>query len=119
MRVIDNPWLFWIPRVLALLLVGFVSLFALDVFGEGNNAWRTVVALAMHLIPAGIVLATLVVAWKWERVGGLLFLLAGLGYAYMARAHFNWILVMSGPLWVIGTLFLVGGRRRTHAGPRA
>jgi hypothetical protein len=58
------------PRILAILFAAFLSVFALDVFGEGYWFWGTIRALFMHLIPTMIVLAALIIAWRWEGVGG-------------------------------------------------
>jgi hypothetical protein len=39
--------LFWSPRVLGILIAIFISLFALDVFGEGYSFWETIIALGI------------------------------------------------------------------------
>ncbi len=36
-----KQFLFWSPRVLTILFALFLSLFALDVFGEGYGFWAT------------------------------------------------------------------------------
>ena len=61
--------LFWIPRIVGLLVAAFISLFALDVFGAGYSFWETLIALGMHLIPTAIIILVLAVAWRWEWVG--------------------------------------------------
>ncbi len=101
--------LFWSPRVLTLLYAVFLSLFALDVFGEGHGFWKTIVALFMHLIPTWIVLVVLAVSWRWEWVGAVLFAALALFYAYVAvgRGHPEWTLVISGPLVLVGGMFLL------------
>ena len=58
--------LFWTPRALSILFIAFLSMFALDVFGEGLSFWQTLLALTMHLIPSFILIAALVLAWRWE-----------------------------------------------------
>jgi hypothetical protein len=102
--------IFWAPRSLAILFILFLGLFALDVFGEGHGFWGTLVALFMHLIPNLLVLAILVLAWKWEWIGALLF--AGLGVFYIVwawgKVHISAHFVISGPLFLIAILFLVG-----------
>jgi hypothetical protein len=100
---------FWMPRILCVLFAVFVSLFALDVFGEGYGFWETLVALLMHLIPTGIVLISLAIAWRWEWIGAILFVALGIWYIIMAWGKFDWItyLLISGPLFLIGALFLV------------
>jgi hypothetical protein len=62
-----KQFLFWTPRVLGVLFVAFLSLFALDVFGEGYGLGGTILALVMHLIPALLVLAALVLACAGRR----------------------------------------------------
>ncbi|GAB4580040.1 MAG: hypothetical protein Fur0022_27790 [Anaerolineales bacterium] len=73
--------LYWTPRVLTILFTAFLALFSLDVFGEGYTFWETLVALFMHLIPQFLLIILLVIAWRWERVGGLLFI--GLGLVFL------------------------------------
>lgn len=69
----------WTPRIGVLIFAAFMSLFALDVFGQGSSLWETTVGLMMHLIPTALLLVVLLVAWRWPWVGGIAFLLvAGL-----------------------------------------
>ena len=99
--------LFWTPRVLGILFAAFVSIFALDVFGEGSGFWGTILALVMHLLPTLVVLAVLAIAWRWEAVGGTLLIALGL-YYLMDWPRWSWstYLVISGPLLLTGGLFL-------------
>jgi len=109
MRTSAKHLLFWTPRILCLLFAVFLSLFALDVFGEGYGFWGTILALFMHLIPTWIVLIVLAISWRWEWVGAVLF--AALGVFYLVtswgRVHWSAYLVISGPLFLVGTLFLI------------
>src|SRR5690242_14487442 len=108
--------LFWGPRVLCLLFAGFISLFAVDVFGEHQGFWNTAIALLMHLIPTGILLAILALSWRWEWVGSLLF--TGLGAVYLiafwGRFHWSAYVVISGPLFLLGILFFLGRTKRSE-----
>jgi hypothetical protein len=101
--------LFWSPRVLCMAFAVFISLFALDVFGEGNGFWGTAVALAMHLIPTALIVLVLTLAWRWEWIGGVVF--AALAGAYfwvaLSRNHPAWSLVISVPLLLVAGLFLL------------
>jgi hypothetical protein len=99
----------WTPRVLAILFAAFISLFALDVFGEGYTFWETLWALLMHLVPTFLVLIALAIAWRWAWLGGILFLALGVGYLLLAgsRVHWSAVLFIAGPLWLVGGLFLV------------
>jgi hypothetical protein len=104
--------MFWLPRVLTILFALFLSLFALDVFDEGDAFWETIAAFMMHLIPTGIVLIVLAFAWRWEWIGAVGFTALGLIYAAMAWTHPSWIAIISGPLFLIAVLFLLGWRSR-------
>jgi hypothetical protein len=64
----------WTPRILAILFIAFLSLFSLDVFGAGYSPWETVVAFAMHNIPSLVLLVFVILAWRWQWVGSIGFL---------------------------------------------
>jgi hypothetical protein len=103
----STKFLFWTPRVLCIAYAIFLSLFALDVFGAGKGFWKTLVALAVHLIPTFIVLIVLTIAWRWEWVGAACF--GGLGMWYAIghwRLHPDWVVAIAGPILVIAALFL-------------
>ena len=100
-------WLYWLPRVLSILFALFISLLALDVFGEGYNFWETLVALFMHLIPTFILVAVLAIAWRWERVGAALFLALAIIYLVLTDGR---MLTIPIPLIVMSLLFLVSWR---------
>lgn len=111
--------LFWTPRVLCILYAAFISLFALDVFGEGYGFWETILALLIHLIPTGIVLIALAVAWRWEWVGAVLFTALGVWYIVMARGRADWsvYLLIPGPLFLVALLFLLNWLYRARLRP--
>ena len=100
--------LFWTPRVMVMLFAVFVSLFALDVFTEGYNFRETMIALIMHLIPTAVILIVLAIAWRWEWLGGILFIGFGVLYIVTSWDRVDWTayLMISGPLFLVGTLFL-------------
>lgn len=114
-----NRFLFWSPRILAILFAIFLSIFALDVFNEPRGFWRTALALAIHLIPTAMVLLILAAAWQWERLGALLFaLLAGI-YAYQVLPmHPSWAAAISGPLLAIAALFMADWMTHRRLRPR-
>jgi hypothetical protein len=95
--------LFLIPRVLCIVFTVFLSLFALDVFSEGYGFGETILALLIHLVPTSLVVIALVVAWRWAGAGAILFIALALVYLVMSRGE-GWII--SGPLFLIGVLFL-------------
>ncbi len=109
-----NKFIYWTPRILSIIFILFLSLFSLDVFGNNLSFWQTVGALFIHNIPTIILIIVLLISWKYEIVGGIAFILAGLAYIYLIlfRNQFEWyylawIVQISGPAFLIGILFLV------------
>ena len=74
-------WFHWIPRLLCIAAILFVSMFALDSFAPGLTIWEQIRGLLIHLIPSYILLAALLLAWKWEKLGGIVFMVIGLGFS--------------------------------------
>lgn len=111
--------LFWAPRILCILTAAFLSIFAFDVFEESRGFWGTALALIMHLIPVFLVVLALVIAWRWEWVGAVLFCGLGLFYIIWQWGRWPWFnyAAISGPLFVVGILFLINWRFRSE--PRA
>jgi hypothetical protein len=112
--------LYWAPRALSILFIAFLSLFALDVFGQQLGFWQTVLALTMHLIPSFVLIAALILAWRWEWIGAVLYAAAGLLYVVwvvsMSRPvppgmRFIWALTIAGPAFLIAGLFLADWRK--------
>ncbi len=108
----------WLPRILCIIAILFISMFALDSF-EGNiSIWQKLAGFAIHLIPSYILTVFLLIAWKWERIGGILFIVIGLAFAPFiithnyAMNHSIWwtslvVLTINLPFIVVGGLFLL------------
>jgi len=105
----------WAPRVAAVALSVFLALFALDAF-SGKGLVEALPAFVIHLAPALLVLAMVAAAWRFPLVGAAAFLLLALGYAVMVRWRLDWMAVISGPLALVGLLFLVSWRVRSPCG---
>lgn len=109
-----NRYLYWAPRILGVLFVLFLILFSLDVFQPGVPPAQIAVGLFMHNIPALFLSLILAFSWKHEVVGGVFFILAGLLYVLLLASSQNfewymtaWVLVISGPAFLVGVLFLL------------
>ena len=99
--------IYWVPRILGILFAVFISLFALDVFGQGYSLWEIVVALVMHLVPTYIVVLLLLLSWRQEFIGGVNFVALSALYLLLFRnQHFLTYLLISGPAFLIGALFI-------------
>jgi len=111
-----HPFLFWAPRGIVFLLAIFISLFAVDVFGEGYDFWHTVLALFMHLLPTFAVLLALAIAWRWEWIGAVLLIGLGVFYIFSKGIYLDWSasLIIAGPLFLAGLLFFANWRVKTR-----
>ena len=75
-----SKFVYWTPRILSIIFIFFLALMSLDVFEGNYGFWGTITGLFMHNIPAMILLIVLIISWKYEIVGGIAFILAGLLY---------------------------------------
>jgi hypothetical protein len=114
-----SRFVYWTPRIVSILFILFLMLFSLDVFGQGYGFWGTLLAFLMHNIPVFILTAILIISWKYEIVGGIVFILAGLLYIGMLFMSSNfewymlsWSVMISGPAFLIGILFWIGWRKK-------
>ncbi len=109
--------LLWMPRMMGVVFALFLALFSLDVFGGDCGFWGTVLAFLMHNIPSMALLAVTIAAWKHELVGAAGFVLFGLLYVgfSVARGHPEWSLIIAGPAFLIGILFLTNWLRKKRA----
>jgi len=124
MTQLSKRTLFWAPRALAIAYIGFLGLFALDVFGEGYGLWRTFLGLAVHLIPAWGLIVVLALAWRHEWIGAAFYAAAGVLYVVsilsrplLLATKLNWILMVAGPAFVVAALFLAGWLKRSQLRP--
>ena len=109
--------LYWAPRALCILLIGFVSMFALDVFSEGLGIWGTLVALSMHLLPSLVMVLILALAWKWEWIGTAAFLMIAIFFAITVRGVWWVKAIFAVPSLLAALLFLLNWLRKTHSAP--
>jgi len=101
--------LFWSPRIICILFAVFISIFALDVFEENKELRDIIIGLAIHLIPTFLIIVLLILSWKWEWIGGIFFIALGILYIVFAYGKFplSVYFIISGPLFVVGALFLM------------
>lgn len=97
------------PRLAGLIIVLFVSMFALDAFQEGAGAWAMLLAFLLHALPAIVMAVLLVFAWRWEWIGFVAFAGAAVFFLVFfyrdpAQALGNF-LIFSAPMAAVGLLF--------------
>ena len=100
----------WSARVLGIVVALFLATFALDAFGEGRGTLRSALALLLHLVPTLLLLAVVAVAWRRAWVGAVVFLGLAVVYAAMVPRRPDWVLVIGGPLALVGVLFALSWR---------
>jgi len=110
-----SNWLVWAPRVAALLFTAFMGLFAMDAWEGVEGAGPRTIGLLMHLVPAGLCLLVLVLAWHREWIGALAFALLALLYAVNAWDRPDWVLTVGGPLVLLAVLYALAWRERRRA----
>jgi hypothetical protein len=125
MTQISKRALYWAPRAITIAIIAFLGLFALDVFGAGYGFWRTLLALTMHLIPNFVLIAVLVLAWRWEWTGAVLFAAAGVLHAFFIwqrpfppATRLAQIVPMETIATVIALLWLTNWIKRRELRPR-
>jgi hypothetical protein len=86
-----------------------MMMFSMDCFGGNYSLREQLVCFVMHNIPAGIVILVLIVAWKREVAGGILFLLAAVAGSIYFRAFSGnpGVLIILLPFVITGILFIV------------
>ncbi|PIW76234.1 MAG: hypothetical protein CO001_02435 [Candidatus Portnoybacteria bacterium CG_4_8_14_3_um_filter_40_10] len=110
-----NGFIYWTPRILSIMFLGFLALFSLDVIAPGLSFWEIVGGLFMHNIPVFILLIILLISWKREIVGGIIFLMVGVFFTVrMLTTIMNQFelsglsqFIIAGPAFLIGILFII------------
>jgi hypothetical protein len=105
-------WVFWTPRILSIVFILFISIFSLDVFDSGYG------------FPM-VLLAVLLIAWRYELVGAVVFGLFGILYIVLTiirtnngdqMAMYGWViincLIIAGPAFLVAWLFYKGWREK-------
>jgi len=115
----------WASRVLCILAILFVSMFALDAFEGTQSLWVQLGDFFMHLIPSFVLLIVFFVATKWELIGGILFTLIGVALSppvFILNYRMNEsigmslavIMAITVPFIVVGILFVISARLKKN-----
>jgi hypothetical protein len=116
--------LYWTARILCILAILFISLFALDSVSSERTFWQNAIALIMNLIPSFVLLAAFIIAWKWEKTGGIILTIIGLALSIFVfvlnykRNQFSVAnslknaLILAIPFVLAGILFIISHYRK-------
>lgn len=76
-------------------------------------SWNMVFGYLMHNLPVLILIGVLIISWKYEDVGGIIFILGGLlciiallTSPQLELGMLSAAMIISGPAFLIGFLFL-------------
>ena len=101
--------LLWLTRILAIVSILFMMMFSLDAF-EGDEPFiRKLLAFLIHNIPALSLIIALIVSWKYEIAGGLIFILLfiALGIYWESFSGNKSSLMIIAPYLLVGISFII------------
>jgi hypothetical protein len=111
----------WAPRVAAILIIFFVSLFSFDVFEMKASPLELLGGFLMHNIPSIGMLVLLIFAWKRPGVGFVAFLAAAALFAiFFVRGIYSLpnLLLFVLPILLVAFLFYVDWKWLRAASPQ-
>ncbi|MDG1730639.1 MAG: hypothetical protein P8K68_01570 [Algibacter sp.] len=115
---ISRRVLHWMPRIICIIGILFISMFSLDALNSELTIWQQILGLLMHLIPSFVLIILLLLSWKRELIGGIFFMIIGLGlspFVFMHNFKMNqsiWISlgvisIITIPFAIVGLLFII------------
>jgi prepilin signal peptidase PulO-like enzyme (type II secretory pathway) len=86
-----------------------MTIFSFDVFGGDDSFGLKMLGFLVHNIPVLILIVILIISWKWEMAGGVLFILASIsGTVFFHSFSGNpGSLIVIAPFLIIGILFII------------
>lgn len=94
--------LYWTPRILGILYVAFIALFA---FAEPIISANFLI----QIIPSAVIALLLFFSWKHEKYGGIIFLALALIFTFYFKTYqtIEAFTLLALPLYIIGILFIL------------
>jgi len=105
--------LYWLPRIITIIYAALITIFALlsgaESLGSGING---IIRNAPNAIPSLFIWALLYISWRWEKVGGILFIVLAVIFAFFFSTYKSLItfLITVFPLLLVGILFLLSDK---------
>ncbi len=109
----------WAPRIICMIAILLISMFAFDAFEERLPIWQQLTSFFIHLIPTYFLITLLIITWKREFIGGIIFLLVGIvssPFIFLInhnRNHFSIgtslsiVAMINFPFIIVGILFVI------------
>ncbi|HLN52755.1 MAG TPA: hypothetical protein VK212_03535 [Lentimicrobium sp.] len=92
-----RTFIHWFPRVLTILAICFVSMFAFDAFDPKLTLGQQILGFLIHMIPSFILLALLLIAWRYKLAGGIAFIILGIAFGIFL---YFWNFPMNHNVWM-------------------
>lgn len=109
--------IYWSPRILSLGFVLFLSLFSLDAF-NGGISWQNILGFFIHLLPSLVLLGVVLVSWKYDLVGAVVFFGFAVLYIFSIGFYEHWSVYLSIPLpaLIVSALFILSWLQKRSIG---
>ena len=110
---------FWTPRVICILFALFLVIFSFDVFEGAHGFWDIALGLLMHNLPTIGLFVTLYFTWRREWIAAIIFPAIGVAFdvAFWGKGPLLNYILLTGPLFLLGILFLVNWIYRAELRP--
>lgn len=107
-------FIYWLPRVLTIIYILFLALFAFDVFEGDQSVWKKALGFLIHLVPNFVLIVILIISWKREWIAAILFSVLAIFYIvfFWGRFALGAYFAIAGPLFLTGILFLINWYQR-------
>ncbi|MDF1558619.1 MAG: hypothetical protein P1P83_00250 [Bacteroidales bacterium] len=99
----------WFTRILAIAAILFLVIFSLEVFSGNEPFGKKLAGFLIHNIPALLLIIALIIAWRQEIAGGVIFLLAFIVMAvfFKSFAGNSASLIVISPFFIAGCAFII------------
>ena len=99
-----KPIFFYTPRLVSVALLTVLSYFSFEAYMDAPSMTNS--PFAVYLFPVFVLLIVTAISWKRARIGGTLFIIGGLFYAFGVNGMSSASLALvAAPLILIGVLF--------------
>ena len=97
-----------ILRIISVLYILFISIFALDVFQGEIPFYKKMIGFFIHLIPSIVLAICLAVSWWDYKNSGILFIMVAVIFTFFfyIYEHISGFLLISLPPLILGSLFI-------------
>jgi len=106
-----KKFLYWLPRILSILFICFLTLFSLDVFEIDAPWYQLLLGFLVHSIPSIVLGGVTILAWKKPKIGGWFFVAAGLALAILTRFNLMSVTIYVPPV-LVGALYLLSVEKK-------